>query len=256
MKVSSTSCLKKKTIEQYKRDERTRHEAETHRRAKLSELERKTETACKHIQEVILTLKCPRPDCRQAFADFDGCFALTCSRCRCAFCAWCLKDCGQDAHACAAACGAKRGANGYYGDVEGFNAAQKEQRLKRVCAYLRGLDDVVRQRVIDGCRKGFEDLQLNEVFKEFGADRVEREAFQADVGGAVRGPRGHALPRGANRLPQRVPQGIHPRVRDIVQQPRRHLPRPPVQPRRREPYQELDEQMALQLQFGNEDVDF
>ena len=32
---------------------------------------------------------------------FNGCFALTCSRqgCGCGFCAYCLQDCGGDAHA-------------------------------------------------------------------------------------------------------------------------------------------------------------
>jgi hypothetical protein len=50
------------------------------------------------IAENILTLRCPRVTCRTAIVDFDGCFALTCSTCGCAFCAWCLKDCGADAH--------------------------------------------------------------------------------------------------------------------------------------------------------------
>ena len=34
--------------------------------------------------------RCPRRDCQQAFVDFEGCFALTCSRCTNAFCAYCL----------------------------------------------------------------------------------------------------------------------------------------------------------------------
>ena len=39
---------------------------------------------------------CPR--CKQVFDQFDGCCALDCSRCPCSFCAWCLQDCGADAH--------------------------------------------------------------------------------------------------------------------------------------------------------------
>ncbi|GBG24677.1 Membrane-associated guanylate kinase, WW and PDZ domain-containing protein 1 [Hondaea fermentalgiana] len=55
----------------------------------------------KHVNYVaneILTLKCPRNG--HPFFDFDGCLALTCTRCRpqCYFCAWCLKDCGQFSH--------------------------------------------------------------------------------------------------------------------------------------------------------------
>ncbi len=46
-----------------------------------------------------LNLKCPR--CKAVFNDYDGCDALTCAvpSCRAAFCAICLQDCGQDAHA-------------------------------------------------------------------------------------------------------------------------------------------------------------
>ena len=51
-----------------------------------------------HIVEKILTLACPR--CGQAFVDFSGCLALTCSRqgCGTGFCALCQEDCGGDAH--------------------------------------------------------------------------------------------------------------------------------------------------------------
>ena len=58
----------------------------------------------RHIEETILNLTCPR--CGQVFGDFDGCTALRCSRagCRCAFCAYCQRDCGEDAHAHARIC--------------------------------------------------------------------------------------------------------------------------------------------------------
>lgn len=48
----------------------------------------------------LMTLKCPR--CGQAFTDFQGCFALQCSRhlCRACFCGWCLQDCGKEPEAC------------------------------------------------------------------------------------------------------------------------------------------------------------
>lgn len=55
-------------------------------------LERLVTLACENI----LTLRCPR--CSRAFADFDGCNALTCPACKCGFCAICFTDCGRDAH--------------------------------------------------------------------------------------------------------------------------------------------------------------
>ncbi|KAL6041728.1 Ankyrin repeat and protein kinase domain-containing protein 1 [Balamuthia mandrillaris] len=57
---------------------------------------------CRHLVQDVLTLQCPR--CRQAFVDFDGCFALTCSRCHAGLCGWCLQDCGGDAHCHVAGC--------------------------------------------------------------------------------------------------------------------------------------------------------
>jgi serine/threonine protein kinase len=42
------------------------------------------------LQEQKLTLRCPRKECAQPFDDFDGCCALTCSKCSVQFCAWCF----------------------------------------------------------------------------------------------------------------------------------------------------------------------
>lgn len=64
---------------------------------KLDEHERSVRLARLHIEENILTKRCPR--CNAAFLSFDACFAVSCAHCPCNFCAWCLKDCGDDAHA-------------------------------------------------------------------------------------------------------------------------------------------------------------
>lgn len=68
------------------------------------------------IVEDILTLKCPK--CRAAFYDFTGCAALTCGRCGCGFCAYCLANCGADAHAHVAHC-PDGGGGGYQVFVNG-----------------------------------------------------------------------------------------------------------------------------------------
>ena len=47
--------------------------------------------ARRHIEEDILQTRCPRPGCRQAFFDFDGCFAVKC--CRCGGCSACVCLC-------------------------------------------------------------------------------------------------------------------------------------------------------------------
>merc|ERR1740117_41825 len=85
-------------------DRRVKEEAS--RIASLSQAQRRLRDGSQHIIERILQLACPR--CGQAFPEvldgelgFSGCFALTCVRaaCGCAFCAYCLEDCGNDAHA-------------------------------------------------------------------------------------------------------------------------------------------------------------
>lgn len=75
--------------------------------------------ARRHIQDKILTLACPR--CGMAFDSFDGCYALTCSKqsCGCAFCAYCLADCGRDAHGHVAAC-ELNASKGLYASVDNF----------------------------------------------------------------------------------------------------------------------------------------
>jgi hypothetical protein len=62
-----------------------------------------------HVHKVgeLLMTRCPRANCRQEFYGFDGCCSLYCHKCQCSFCAICFKDCGNDAHSCAAGCLAK-----------------------------------------------------------------------------------------------------------------------------------------------------
>jgi len=117
--------------------------------------------AREHIIEKILTLRCPR--CSQAFLDFEGCFALTCSRqsCHCAFCAHCLKDCGSDAHACAAECGRQLGMS-VFGRLEEFENCQRSRRRRLVNEYLerREFQNGLGDRVRDACRRELHDLRL------------------------------------------------------------------------------------------------
>jgi len=81
----------------------------------------------RRIEDDILTLKCPRNG--HAFVDFDGCFALKCSSCPCNFCAWCLADCGNDAHAHVNSCRLNK-SRGYYGSPDLFKQVHKERKLK------------------------------------------------------------------------------------------------------------------------------
>mmetsp|Transcript_35864 Transcript_35864/g.83112 ORF Transcript_35864/g.83112 Transcript_35864/m.83112 type:complete len:311 (-) Transcript_35864:240-1172(-) len=131
--------------------------------AELSEAERRRRVHRNHICERILTLSCPR--CGQAFVDFEGCFALTCSRDNAAFCAYCLEDCGSNAHPHVKICrhNPNRGRSGndvYYNDRGAFEAAQSERRVRMLWDYLGKLVPKEREDALEDCRQDLNDLGL------------------------------------------------------------------------------------------------
>jgi hypothetical protein len=91
------------------------------------------------IVEEVLTLHCPR--CRQAFAVFDGCMAVTCSRAGCgvSFCGICLKDCGTSSAAHSHVSSCKYGTGSYYAAKDEVARLQKKARAGKLRALLAPL---------------------------------------------------------------------------------------------------------------------
>jgi hypothetical protein len=117
-----------------------RREQERNRKAMIEMREATKSSVQKHrltIAETVLTLCCPR--CKAPFIDFEGCFAVRCSACTCNFCAWCLLDCGDDAHAHVKRCPKSLVPGGYYGQLKQFNEVHAKRRQQEVAAYLRNL---------------------------------------------------------------------------------------------------------------------
>ncbi len=86
--------------------------------------------------------------------DFEGCFALTCSRCACGFCALCLQDCGRDAHAHVSQC-----VGGVYGSLKELNVRLKVRRTEQAQGYLAGIRDAgLRKKIKTACARDFADL--------------------------------------------------------------------------------------------------
>jgi len=87
------------------------------------------------IIDEIISLRCPR--CKAVFTDFSGCFALTCFRteCKAGFCAWCLKDCGADAHAHVPNCRENQ-TGGVFGTKEAFEEHHRRHRERLVAARI------------------------------------------------------------------------------------------------------------------------
>jgi hypothetical protein len=143
------------TLAKVREREQGRREAEMQQQLRREYDERLKAELVRKIDDVILTrhrdhicglleLSCPR--CKRRFFDFDGCFALTCSGnggCGCGFCAYCLEDCGADAHKHVAACPHRpaRQPSGnavldaYYGSSAEFDAVMRALRTRRVREY-------------------------------------------------------------------------------------------------------------------------
>jgi IBR domain, a half RING-finger domain/Zinc finger C-x8-C-x5-C-x3-H type (and similar)/RNA recognition motif. (a.k.a. RRM, RBD, or RNP domain) len=117
-----------------------------------------------HIIEEVLTLKCPC--CKQAFLDFDGCFALKCGTCPCGFCGWCLTDCGSDAHAHVKSCPSKpKEARNetYYGTKDQFEEAQRQRRRMDLKNFLQSLNATEKEQTLKALAQDLKDLNLTDV---------------------------------------------------------------------------------------------
>ena len=135
--------------------ERARAEEEARRIAAMAEDERKTYQHRKHIVDNLLTLKCPRAGCGQAFVKYEGCAALYCPRagCGCGFCAICFKDCGRDAHDhVIAEHKGFPGLKGHYITMERAEEHWSAQKKAKVEAYLAAIADAgERERARAAC---------------------------------------------------------------------------------------------------------
>ena len=116
--------------------------------------------------ERILTLACPR--CSRAFVGFEGCFAPKCSAwvyndegsC-CQFCAYCLKDCGRDAHAHVREMNCP-GNQGLFKSVEIFEATHRLRRERLLQEYLVGIENEdEKEELIVNLGRELHDLNLD-----------------------------------------------------------------------------------------------
>ena len=96
------------------------------------------------------------------FVDFDGCFALTCSNksCKAAFCAWCLQDCGADAHRHVAHCKMNADPGKVYGVLDKFQNHHKKEKRRLVIEKLQDQSLVIRDAVLLKINKELKALQI------------------------------------------------------------------------------------------------
>ena len=68
--------------------------------------------------------------------------------CGCAFCGWCMADCGRDAHPHVKQCPGSANPGSYHGSVEQFESTHRDRRRIAVLQYLASLpqDDAAKVR--------------------------------------------------------------------------------------------------------------
>ena len=144
--------------------ERARFNAEIERLQRMSEEQREVHMARIQI-ESMLNLKCPR--CKAVFLDFNGCMALNCSAagCGCGFCAWCLQDCGQDAHQHVAnECRSKpAGQDRFFGDMGAWKQVHAQRVKREVEEFLNPMKAEVREQVLAVCEQQLVDVGLHDM---------------------------------------------------------------------------------------------
>jgi hypothetical protein len=121
--------------------------------------EKATATRRRQLCERVLTLCCP--ECKGAFAAFDGCAALTCGRCAAHFCAWCLAQEPSDdaAHEHVRNCAASRAPGQLYPPRGAWAAAQRERRAAAATAFIDqkcGDDADARNALLAACAADLE----------------------------------------------------------------------------------------------------
>lgn len=101
-----------------------------------------------HISNKILSMRCP--ECGQVYVDFDGCCALSCSRCKCNFCAWCMEGAktSSENHEHIRNCKFNTG-SGYFGKKEDVEKNMKRLKLEKFTKYWFLIDKENRAKIYD-----------------------------------------------------------------------------------------------------------
>jgi hypothetical protein len=139
------------------------------------------------VTERDLAPACPR--CFAAFIDFDGCFALTCARCRAGVCALCLADCGADAHAHVRAL--HGGELFDDGEQTAFRSACRKRSALNVVRRVQWLRDTpeLQRALVDALADdlGVTGLTAAQLWVRAGVPAVGAGSWQALHAAAVRG---------------------------------------------------------------------
>ena len=152
---------------------------ETAKLLQKSALELAVMTARNHINDEVMTIKCPNPQCRRAFDNFNGCAALTCfvestgTGCKQNFCAFCLAATPGDAHAHVTQCPKNPARGGYHADLRVWEKIMDERKRDKLREYWATLKEDTRNLLVW-------DPSIEDAFRSVGAP-VPPRPYQAQV---------------------------------------------------------------------------
>ena len=110
-----------------------------------------------------MDLRCPK--CRGVFGQFTGCAALTCAYagCNAHFCAFCLADCGGDAHPHVRTCRLNPKQNEYFVSEAEWARIIDGERRNKLQTYWATLEPEVKDTLAADAsvRQIFRDLRLD-----------------------------------------------------------------------------------------------
>jgi hypothetical protein len=163
-----TKLAEERLAEHMQAEHDERMKAELRRLQQMDERSRKVEAAVHQLRDVLCD-HCPR--CGQVFVDFTGCFALTCGKCSCAFCAWCLADCGADAHGHVVRCQHNLNPRkDVFSTRALFEEGRRLRQMRTAEQFLQRLEPVIAKEVTAHCRQDLHDAGLGRLVACFGGE--------------------------------------------------------------------------------------
>jgi len=142
--------------------------------AAKSESERRVLAARRSVEEM-MALQCPK--CRGVFAQFDGCAALKCGYegCGANFCAFCLADCGADAHPHVRTCRLNPKQNEYFVSEAAWQRVIRGERERKLLEYWGTLEREVKDALAA-------DASIRQIIRDLRLEaRLGVEAFEQQL---------------------------------------------------------------------------
>jgi len=142
--------------------------------AAKSEMERRALSTRQRIEQM-MELHCPQ--CRHVFGAFDGCAALRCATANCGanFCAFCLADCGDNAHPHVVQCSLNPTPGEYSVSEADWTRVVEDERRRKLEEFWGTLDPELKEAMAA-------DVSVRQILRDLRLDgRLVEQAFNDEM---------------------------------------------------------------------------